>query len=473
MTQTNDGEFEMGISKIRFAALSCVGILALAATASAQFQSASYATPTSPAPVIYQDAGVVSGGCSACEAAPAMTYSPYQSVFSAPAASGCSSCAGGLRSRLAARPCGCGVGSRLGSGCGGGGLLGDCNLGDQWKLFGSACDEPRLNIGGWFQGGYHTANNGLFNSDPDRLNLHQAWFFAEKVATPRDNGGLGFGWRFDGMYGTDANDTQSFGNNPGIFDNGGSFARGGGYGWAIPQLYGEVAGQNWSAKVGHFYTLVGYEVVTAPDNFFYSHAMTMYNSEPFTHTGAIGTFNLSDDLTVYAGWTLGWDTGFDQFANGSSFMGGFSAPVSDASTLTYITTIGDFGARGSDAYSHSIVMDTAVTDNFNYVLQSDLVRIGSTGEDNVGLNQYFLYSINDCLGVGSRLEWWKGDSLTGYAPHGGVLPASGSHSYYGATFGLNYKPHANIIVRPEYRVDWSPALGYEEGYFGVDMIALY
>ena len=173
----------------------------------------------------------------------------------------------------------------------------------------------------------------------------------------------------------------------------------------------------------------------------------MYNSEPFTHTGAVGTFNLSDDLTVYAGWTLGWDTGFDQFDSGSNFIGGFSAPISDNSSLTYITTIGDFGARGGDAYGHSVVIDTAVTDQFNWVVQSDLLRVGDTGEDNVGLNQYFLYSINECLGVGSRLEWWKGDSLTGYAPHGGVLPAGGgSHSYYAATFGVNVKPHANVII---------------------------
>ena len=446
----------MGITGFRFAMLTCIsGAFAMAGTANAQ----QVAPVTAPGQVIYQDA-VSDCGCSGA--------SGYA----------CDSGCGGIGSgRLGSRlSCigGCGLGSRIGSRCGGG--LGDCNLGDQWKLFGSDCEEPRFNIGGWFQGGYHSESNDLFNSRPERFNLHQAWLYVEKVAESQ-NGQLGFGFRFDGMYGIDAGDTQAFGNTTdGMgrirgFDNG--FNRGGDYGWAIPQLYAEVAGENWSAKVGHFYTLIGYEVVTAPDNFFYSHAMTMYNSEPFTHTGAIGTFNVSDDVTLFAGWTLGWDTGFDQFQDGSSFLGGFSAPLGEFSTLTYMSTIGDFGARGSDAYSHSIVVDTALTDKLNWVVQSDLVRIDSTGEDNVGLNQYFLYSINDCLGVGSRVEWWKGDTLTGYAPHGGVLPASGSHSYYGATFGLNVKPHANIIVRPEYRVDWSPALGYDEGYFGVDLIALY
>lgn len=337
-----------------------------------------------------------------------------------------------------------------------------------WSLF----NFENLNVGGWFQGGYHSESNDLFNSQPDDFNLHQGWLFVERVAEAQD-GRLGFGFRFDGMYGIDANDTQAFGNNPGRFDLDDSFQRGGGYGFAIPQLYGEVAGENWSVKIGHFYTLIGYEVVTAPDNFFYSHAITMYNSEPFTHTGAIGTFNVSDDTTIYAGWTAGWDTGFDQFGNGSNFLGGISTALTDATTMTYITTIGDFGARGSDAYSHSFVFDTAVTDKFNWVLQSDLLRVQETGEDNVGINQYFLYDINDNLAFGTRVEWWKGDTLTGYAPHGGVLPAEGSHSYYDVTFGLNIKPSQNLIIRPEYRYDWSPALDYEQGYFGMDIIALY
>ena len=121
----------------------------------------------------------------------------------------------------------------------------------------------------------------------------------EKAAT--SDSPLGF--RADLMYGIDADDTQSFGNNPGNwdFDNGLDH---GAYGWAIPQLYAELAVGEWNIKAGHFYTLIGYEVVTAPDNFFYSHAITMYNSEPFTHTGVVASRSFGD-ATIYAGWTLG------------------------------------------------------------------------------------------------------------------------------------------------------------------------
>ena len=470
----------MGIYKFRYAMLLSICGLAMAATANAQSGTAPAASFSAP---------------SASFSAPSASFAAPSTSFSTPSQL---SLPGGAQSVVSpsyfdtspvahggggggGASCGCGTGGCTTRGCGGGGGLGGitsaCNHGDQWQLFGGINENTDYNIGGWFQFGYHTESNDLFNSHPDQLNLQQAWLFAEKVATPRDGGGLGWGWRFDAVYGVDGPDTQAFGNSLNAagdargFDN--PFDFGAGFGWAIPQLYLEVAGENWSAKVGHFYTLIGYEVVTAPDNFFYSHAITNFNSEPFTHTGAIGTFNVSDDFTLYGGWTLGWDTGFDQFDDGSAFLGGFSTSIADNSSLTYITTIGDFGFRGDDGYNHSIVVDTQVTDRFNWVVQSDYLRVDGTGEDNIGLNQYFLYSISDCWGVGSRVEWWKGDSLTGYAPHGGILPATGSHSYYAATFGVNYKPNANIILRPEYRFDWSPALGYDEGYFGVDLIALY
>ena len=147
------------------------------------------------------------------------------------------------------------------------------------------------------------------------------------------------------MYGVDGPDTQAFGNNPGVWDLDPAFTRGGKYGWALPQLYGEVAMGDLSVKIGHFYTLVGYEVVPAPQNFFYSHSIMMYNTEPFTHTGAIATYEMNDCTTLYGGWTAGWDTGFDQFGDGSTFLGGFSRNINEDASFTYITTFGDLGER--------------------------------------------------------------------------------------------------------------------------------
>lgn len=315
-----------------------------------------------------------------------------------------------------------------------------------------------IKLGGWVQAGYHTGltplsvarNDGLaFNDRPNELNLHQGWLYAEKIAD--GSNGLDWGFRADVMYGTDATSTQAFGNNPGRFDFQNGWDRGAGYGFALPQAYAEVATGDWNLKVGHFFTLVGYEVVSAPGNFFYSHALTMYNSEPFTHTGAIATYTASDDVTIYGGWTAGWDTGFDRMNGGSNFLGGTAVQVAEDVKVTYITTAGNFGWRGQ-GYGHSIVVDTSLSDNLNYVLQSDVIR--ADAYDTVGINNYLFYTINDKLKAGVRAEWWKADAV----------------SFYEVTYGVNVTPMENVIVRPEVRHDWSPANATDSTIFGIDAI---
>ena len=377
----------------------------------------------------------------------------------APAASACE--AGG---------CGAAAGGGFGSRLGLDGFFGR-DLDDPWTLQGflhGDC-EPKVKIGGWLSSGYHTADNGLFNDRPDEWNLHQAWLFAEKEAVAGESP---FGFRADLVYGIDGADTQSFGNNPGTFDFENGFDHGA-FSWALPQLYAELAVGDWNIKGGHFYTLIGYEVVTAPDNFFYSHAITFFNTEPFTHTGVLASRPVGENVEIFGGWTAGWDTGFDSFNGGSSWLGGVSLQLTENVGLTYASTAGNLGARGSDAYSHSIVFDTQLTENLQWVVQSDLLRVGSTGEDNVGLNQYLLYTLNDRVGLGARFEWWKGDVLTGFSPFDAVLPATGSLSYYSGTVGVNYRTSANTVLRPEVRFDWSPAAGYEEVVFGIDAVTTF
>lgn len=351
-----------------------------------------------------------------------------------------------------------------------------------------------ITAGGWMQLGYHSdvtrgsvaPNDNLsFNDVPDALNLQQAWMWMEKKADGRC--GCDIGFRIDMMYGTDAQKTQAFGD-PSAANNGRGFGSwdasfdNGRYGWAIPQMYVELAAGDFSIIAGHFFTIVGYEVVGAPNNFFYSHALTMFNAEPFTHTGALMTYSGIDDVTLYAGWTLGWDSGFKQYHDngtaGSSFLGGFGLNLTDDVTFTYITTFGDFGARSNlrtytgaanaanvhdrSAYSHSMVLDVTLSDKLNYVLQSDMVAVrNGVGHDQIGVNQYLFYELNDTVSAGSRLEWFKSDSV----------------SFYEVTAGLNIKLADNIVIRPEYRYDWSPTspsalppagTNYNQSTFGID-----
>jgi hypothetical protein len=110
------------------------------------------------------------------------------------------------------------------------------------------------------------------------------------------------------------------------------------------------------------------------------------------------------------------------------------------------------------------------------VLQSDYLDTNFVVEDGaenqeVGVNQYLFYTLNDCWSVGGRMEWWKSNRLTGEMT-----------SYYELTGGLNYRPHANVTFRPEVRYDWTPSedaiddeLGedYNQVTFGIDAILTF
>ena len=365
----------------------------------------------------------------------------------------------------------------VGDGCAGEGHCGGA-LGDPWTLTGALhgddpCNPPFLTIGGWTQFGYHNESTGMFNSHPDQLVSHQNYLYLERVAD--GSNGLGFGFRGDVVYGADAQDTQAFGE-PTPQSHWDTDWDHGIYGWALPQLYAEAAYGDWTIKAGKFYTPIGYEVVTAPDNFFYSHSFTMYNSEPFTHTGALATFKAADNTTLYGGWVAGWDTGFDRFSDGDDSRGsaaiyGVSQGIGDALTLTYIALVGDMGLNG-EGYNHSIVADFALTDKLNYVFQSDYVHLNF---ESIGINNFLFYTINDKLKVGGRAEWWKQNALTG----------GGWESAYQVTAGVNYKPIANLVIRPEYRYQWGsdsitnlggangqPAV-VDDGIFGIDAILTF
>ena len=208
---------------------------------------------------------------------------------------------------------------------------GDGDVSDAWTLHDAVAPCCEHNFGGWIAAGYYSDETGLsffaplndFNDYPDHLNLDQAWLYVEKIADGSCCS-ADWGYRADVVYGVQAQKTQAFGNNDGSWDN--SFDHGV-YGWAIPQAYGEVAYGDWSVKVGHFFNFEDYEAIPATGNFFYSHSLTFNNSGPFTYTGVLNTFKVSDDTTVWAGWALGWDTGFDQFNGGSNWIGGIKTEV--------------------------------------------------------------------------------------------------------------------------------------------------
>ncbi|HHM11989.1 MAG TPA: porin [Planctomycetaceae bacterium] len=360
---------------------------------------------------------------------------------------------------------------------------------------GSCCDEPwslfpvlprGIRVGGWLSGGvtYNAKgiNNGTgnfpveFGNASDGFLGNQAWAFVERVANTGGNG-VDWGFRADYVFGADAPNTQAFGDQTWDF----SWNSSRDYGSAIPQLYFDLAINNLTIRAGHFFTIIGYESVPAANNFFYSHSLTMNYGEPFTHTGILGIYEVNPCWTLYAGWSMGWDSGFDNRDDGQMAIGGLAWTPNDWLEVRYMFTAGNWGdgtpTNAGDLYMHSFVASMEVTERLTYVFQSDYAlnfNLPNTATDPTwyGANNYFFYEINPCWKLGARIEWFRDKQ-------GVRLGTAGN--FYEATAGLNWAPTANFRVRPEVRWDWYQGAGqpFHGGTdkdittFGVDFVWLF
>ena len=351
-----------------------------------------------------------------------------------------------------------------------------------------------------------------FNDRNWQGQMNQLYLVNEKVLDTED-GGMDWGGRVDLLYGTDYVYTTARGLDgnllnqtvPGQPSWGNRY-----YGLAIPQLYAEAGYNNHAVKVGHFYTIIGYEVVPAVGNFFYTHAYTMQYGEPFTHTGILDTWKANDQMTVYAGITNGWDnysdpinsipianSGYPGANSNAAFLGGVSFKNSDETQALTITTssgnepiLGGGPNFASNLVGNRSVISTVYTNELNdkwtYVFQNDngwqfnagsyaLPLASGAGQAGTaqwyGINQYMFYNISETLVGGMRLEWFRDNNgyrvISGQrnfvagVPQGPGNWAGGFQgNFWQATWGLNWKPNRNFIVRPEVRYDWYSPDGY-------------
>lgn len=357
----------------------------------------------------------------------------------------------------------------------------DPYLDHPWTLFPQRAG--RLYGGGWTAVGYHTAGVnrlgaagpfgdfrqgglGLFNNYPHHVQLQQQWLFVERRPIRSDS--WDWGLRVDYLYGTDGPDAQAVGGRPHEYDN--RWDHGFAYGHALPQLFGQVVHGRWTFSGGHMLRLLGYESLPAVQNFFSSHSYSLTELEPLTLTGAIAEYQADDQTTVYGGWSLGWDSGFSETGNGL-FVGGVRRQWSPDLSASYLVTGGDIGyGGGHSVYAHSIVVDWLISGRCEYVLQSDLVSgsqfAGPRGPqgDAITINQYCFYKLTDRLKAGLRAEWWDNRGLPDQVST--------------FTFGLNWRPQSNILLRPEMRSDqFGPGLATanlrDSTVFGCDAVVTF
>jgi len=301
-------------------------------------------------------------------------------------------------------------------------------------------DDPRDNVNGPV----------TFNNRANEFNVQQLYGYIEN-AVDTEAGKWDLGFRADVVYGLDAiYTTQANFDNKLITDSSSRL-----YKLAFPQVYAELyapIGNGITTKIGHFYTIIGNETVTAPDNFFFSHAYTMQYGEPFTHTGILSSYDVNDNVSISGGVVTGWDSFFQEPAN---FLGGASYTTDDEKTSVAFSMISGNVGDGKNIPEHnrtmySIVVNHDFADNLHYTFQHDMGNEekvpGGSSAKWYGVNQYLTFDVNDEVATGLRFEWFRDED--------GVRVGTPAH-YFELTAGVNYAPVSWFKVRPEVRYDWA------------------
>lgn len=318
--------------------------------------------------------------------------------------------------------------------------------------------------------------NGPYNA-VDRSNepmFNQAYSIAEK-RLPK-HGGFGVGARIDMLWGEDYLLAQS--NGIERRTNGAPHWNSQYYGLAFPQAYLEVGSEALSVKVGHFYSIVGYEGLTAPTNFFYSKSYSYQFAGPFTHWGALATLRPSDRWQFQFGLTNGWDT-FNGTTDSLNILAG-AKYTSDYWWTSFAITSGDQfnnlaglpipAPAFTNRTRYSLLLGLQLTEKLEYVFHNwygsqENGAINGSDASWYGIDQYAYYALNDRVSTGMRFEWFRDDDGTRIGLNRPSNPNNPPFAgdLYSLSFGINYQMASNLLIRPEIRADWFDGQGVGPG----------
>lgn len=319
-------------------------------------------------------------------------------------------------------------------------------------------------------------NGPLAPNDREEFQFNQTYLVIERT-TKADECSWDLGARADLLYGTDYiyGISTGFETHP---DGSPRWNSSKHYGLILPQIYGEVARGDLSFKFGRFYTIIGYESLMAPNNFFYSMNYALRYAEPTTHTGGLFTWKATDQLSLYIAGANGQDR-TDALSDSLCLVTGFGyTPQSKKWALSFaVMTGGREPTNVPPVFAPRTYLSTVFTWNFNDRFQS-VTQYDTGWQENYDLQgndaefysitQYLFYTINDCWKAGFRYDWFRDDDGTrlGGLRFGGVpggnplpLPSGNAGAVHAISLGLNYTPNANLRIRPEVRWDWYEGAG--------------
>jgi hypothetical protein len=315
------------------------------------------------------------------------------------------------------------------------------------------------NFGSGTQVANRFANTGADRQDGFNVNTVKL-----QLEKPIDEGTWSAGYKFETMFGPDANVM------PGVLTSG----------VAIKQAYAALRapiGNGIDFKIGQFDPIVGYEVTDSYANPNFSRSLGFNNLEPFGHTGILASYQVNDIIGVTGGVANG-DSGFGLnggsltaagFASGQ--VGGSMRGMLAESARVYMGSVVVKAPESTGWLSGSSLYVGAVNGDANgakndptllYVgvslatpikeltlgASADLLFNAGVGGQSYAKAYAFYtgYQITEKLKANNRFEY----ATSGY---GAFLPGRTEDKIIGETFTLDYALWSNVLTRGEFRWD--------------------
>ncbi len=219
-------------------------------------------------------------------------------------------------------------------------------------------------------------------------------------------------------------------------------------------------GRGLKLRFGKFVTMHGAEVIEAKDDMNYSRSFLFNFAIPFTHTGLMAGYAFSDQVSANVYVVNGWDNTSDN--NKGKTLGltlGYT-PI-DPVALTFNFMYGP--EKDDNNHDNRFLFDwvgtfkpiknTTVVVNTDYATEEHSAADGGTAEW-YGVAGYVKYDFSALFSSTIRAEYFddKDGVRTGTA-----------QKLKEITFTPEFRVAKAIIVRPEYRHDWSDQMSFDTG----------
>ncbi len=221
--------------------------------------------------------------------------------------------------------------------------------------------------------------------------------------------------------------------------------------WAMPDD-GPSFLKGLTLKGGKFVTLLGAEVIEPWSNYNYSRSFLFSFAIPFSHTGALVSYPISDKISVTGGAVEGWDE-VQSNNRGWSAIGNVTYTVNDMVTLAAngIGGPAQTDKLGNKRYVGDLVATVKPTSALTLLLNYDYAREdGAALNGDLALWQGFAavanYAFTDRLSAAVRGEWFE--------DHGGSRTGTMQTLYEGTVTG-KYLITQHLYGQLEYRHDES------------------